>query len=111
MLAYECFVFIKEILAAKVARLEELEIKVQHQETLLMNLAHQQRVVPSSTGSFQSGKEGKSIIFRTCRETRIADPSLTSGMYWVDPDGLGIGDDPIYVYCDMTTGISSQNGS
>jgi hypothetical protein len=25
-------------------------------------------------------------------------------MQWIDPDGQGIGDDPIYVYCDMTTG-------
>lgn len=26
-------------------------------------------------------------------------------MYWIDPDGQGIGDNPISVYCDMTTGI------
>lgn len=65
------------------------------------------RSEPSST-TLNSGKgDMKSgAIQRTCRETRAADPSLTSGMYWVDPDGQGIGDDPIYVYCDMTTGIN-----
>jgi hypothetical protein len=41
---------------------------------------------------------------RTCREVRLANPSLTSGMHWIDPDGQGVGDDPIFVYCDMTTG-------
>ena len=27
-------------------------------------------------------------------------------MYWVDPDGMGSGDPPIFVYCDMTTGTT-----
>ena len=26
------------------------------------------------------------------------------GMYWIDPDGLGIGDGAIYVHCDMSSG-------
>ena len=43
---------------------------------------------------------------RTCAEAR--DSGLPeykqSGMYWIDPDGVGIGEDSIYVYCDMTTG-------
>ncbi len=47
---------------------------------------------------------GKSTIPRTCREAHLADPSLASGMHWIDPDGQGVGDDPIFVYCDMTTG-------
>ncbi len=93
-------------MAAKVARLEELEIKVQQQEKELMNLSHLQKGnVHQSSTKLDSVKEGKSFILRTCRETRAADPSLTSGMYWIDPDGQGIGDDPIYVYCDMATGI------
>ena len=48
----------------------------------------------------------KLAIFRTCREVRAADdPTLASGMHWIDPDGQGIGEDPIYVYCNMATGI------
>jgi hypothetical protein len=47
---------------------------------------------------------GKSGIPRTCRELRAANPSLASGMQFIDPDGQGIGDDPIFVYCDMSTG-------
>ena len=41
---------------------------------------------------------------RTCREARSGDPTLNSGMYWIDPDGQGVGDGPIYVYCDMNSG-------
>ncbi|XP_057373146.1 uncharacterized protein LOC130694024 [Daphnia carinata] len=50
---------------------------------------------------------GKISISRTCRETRAADPFLGSGMYWIDPDGQAVGDDPIYVYCDMTKGSTA----
>jgi hypothetical protein len=25
-------------------------------------------------------------------------------MYWIDPDGQGVGDAPISVFCDMSTG-------
>jgi hypothetical protein len=46
---------------------------------------------------------------RTCREAHQADPSLTSGMYWIDPDGQAVGDDPIYVYCDMNSGKKRYN--
>ncbi len=88
------FTKIKEILAAKVSRLEEMmEIKVQQQEIL------------PTKNTFNSGNEEKSAILRTCHETRAAEPLSISGMYWVDPDGQGVGDDPIYVYCNMTTGI------
>ncbi len=47
---------------------------------------------------------GKSGTPRTCRELRATNPSLASGMQFIDPDGQGIGDDPIFVYCDMSTG-------
>jgi hypothetical protein len=46
----------------------------------------------------------KNSMSRTCREAWAADPSLNSGMYWIDPDGQGVGDNPIYVYCDMAKG-------
>ncbi|KAK4010430.1 hypothetical protein OUZ56_019574 [Daphnia magna] len=44
---------------------------------------------------------------RTCAELRAADSSLSSGMHWIDPDGLGVGDNPIIVYCNMTTGTTA----
>jgi hypothetical protein len=44
---------------------------------------------------------------KTCLEALTADPSLESGMFWIDPDGQGSGDGPIYVYCNMTTGNSA----
>lgn len=43
-------------------------------------------------------------VARTCQEAILADSSLNSGMYWIDPDGQGYGDAPIYVYCDMSKG-------
>ena len=49
--------------------------------------------------------EFKNATYRTCREVRDSNPTLTSGMYWIDPDGQGVGDAPISVYCNMTTGM------
>jgi hypothetical protein len=91
---------LKNNLESKVVLLEE---KVQHQESLLIALQNQK---PNSNKSVSaiSQPSGKVYVLRTCRETRAADPSLGSGMYWIDPDGQGVGDDPIYVYCNMASG-------
>ena len=51
------------------------------------------------------GVDGKLYSMpRTCQEMQSADPSLQSGNYYVDPDGTNIGDAPINVYCNMSTG-------
>ncbi len=90
-----------------------LETKVQEQETILNFLLRATDLPDSPTGSKSIAENnrqnviqssGKSGIPRTCRELRAANPSLSSGMQWIDPDGQGIGDDPIYVYCDMSSG-------
>ncbi len=99
----------------KVIQLEaknvQLEVKIQEQERILTSLLEPAEL-PDSTDSklFPVKKEisirstGKSGIPRTCRQLQATDPSLSSGMHWIDPDGQGVGDDPIYVYCDMTSG-------
>ena len=97
---------------AKDARLQDLELKVQHLEFKLMEQDKERQTMyvvhPARQGSKTIlGKqvgELRNAIFRTCKELNQADPSLKSGMYWIDPDGQGVGDDPIYVECDMTAG-------
>ena len=97
-----------EELELKVTRLEELKSKVTRleekdlQQELLIKELLKEREVGSAIGE---RSVGRSVSFpRTCRELRASDPTLTSGMHWIDPDGQGIGDDPIYVYCDMAKG-------
>jgi hypothetical protein len=97
-------------LALRVKQVEEknvqLEVKIQDQERRLTSLLE----VSTDSKLFQNNNKiairstGRSGIPRTCRELRAIDPSLSSGMHWIDPDGEGVGDDPIYVYCDMTSG-------
>jgi hypothetical protein len=97
-------------LTLKVTR---LEAKVQEQETILnflLQATDELPISPAGSKSIENYRQnviqssGKSGIPRTCRELRAANPSLASGMQWIDPDGQGNGDDPIYVFCDMSTG-------
>ena len=90
-----------------------LEAKVQEQETILNFLlkANELPIPPAGSKSIVANNRqnviksnGKSGIPRTCRELRASNPSLASGMQLIDPDGQGIGDDPIYVFCDMSSG-------
>ena len=99
---------IKEILAAKIYQLEALERRMEQLELISHDL--QQKKCPST--SYQSHSENVQIarqstetistMPRTCRDIREAHPSQSSGMYWIDPDGQGVGDDPIVVSCNMT---------
>jgi hypothetical protein len=102
-------------LEAKNARLEN---KVLQQETILMSLLAQKNNQPESAAASkkvfnnvitQSSAAKLNGIPRTCRDLRAADPSLPSGMHWIDPDGQGVGDDPIYVYCDVISGFKIRN--
>lgn len=107
-----------ELLEHRFQKLESLEHRLQSLESIgnrFQQLESLLRSVPLN----EEVDVGKSILlkdqqqqptgranklYRTCHETRASDPSLTSGMYYIDPDGQDIGDNPIYVYCDMTTG-------
>jgi len=46
---------------------------------------------------------------RSCSEALTSNPSMESGIYDIDPDGSNVGDDPISVYCDVTTGKEGIN--
>ena len=94
-------------------KVTRLEAKVQEQETILnflLKATDELPISPAGSKSIENYRQnviqsnGRSGIPRTCRELRAANPSLASGMQWIDPDGQGIGDDPIYVYCDMSSG-------
>lgn len=47
---------------------------------------------------------GHKALPRTCLTAQLANPLLTSGLYWIDPDGPAFGEEPIRVYCNMKTG-------
>ena len=104
----------KESLETKVRNLESqvtrLEEKVDHQERRLHNLTEQlaaaekELTLAKSVESSDELGNRQSAIYRTCHEACAADSSLKSGMHWIDPDGKGVGDEPIRVHCNMTTG-------
>ncbi|XP_057371856.1 uncharacterized protein LOC130692794 [Daphnia carinata] len=98
------------------AKFDEMAAQIRDQELRLQNYANQmvslqekiQRLESILHSNFQSLN---TAVFspRTCQEARDSGlPEFSqSGMYWIDPDGVGIGDGSIYVYCDMTTGITA----
>ena len=94
----------KEVLADRLEELEEKETRLEEkelQQELLIEELKKEKLI----SSVQEQLDGKSTTFpRTCRELRALDPSVPSGMNWIDPDGQEVGDAPIYVYCDMTKG-------
>ena len=40
---------------------------------------------------------------RTCQTVRATNPTLATGLYWIDPDNDGNKTNAFQVYCDMTT--------
>ncbi len=106
---------IEEGLAEQECRLEALELKVQEQEELIIALQNEKEERTSATeldsNSISASNvqlvqqsTGRILLRRTCGELYAANPALSSGMHWIDPDGQGTGEDAIHVYCDMKTG-------
>ena len=91
-------------------KVELLEIKVQQQDRHLHEHATRYRIsreIEDTTSPNLVSEENqikRNSDPKTCWEAHVADRSLDSGMFWIDPDGSGRGDEPIYVYCNMTTG-------
>jgi hypothetical protein len=96
----------------------QLETKVQEQEKILTFLlqtteqpisADVSNLLPNNRHAAIRSTGKMSEIPRTCRELRAADPTLPSGMYWIDPDGDEEGgDESISVYCDITSGMQTN---
>ncbi|XP_046633631.1 contactin-associated protein-like 2 isoform X2 [Daphnia pulicaria] len=103
----------RKVLEEKVTRLEEMmELKDRQQEILTEKIIRLERWAEkngraTTTSSKVVGEIASGAMPRTCREAHLADPSLASGMYWIDPDGQAVGDAPIYVYCDMISETTS----
>ena len=49
--------------------------------------------------SMKLSERAQSYMARTCHELMNADPTLESGLYYIDPDGWNTGDVPIQVHC------------
>ncbi|XP_046458291.1 uncharacterized protein LOC124205042 [Daphnia pulex] len=98
---------IKEDLSTKIVHLESNVHK--HKEMLVAIQSMQPNIFPKlDLDNLEVAQQYvKASGLRTCREIRSNDLSLPSGMYWIDPDGQGVGDDAIFVHCDMTTGTTS----
>ncbi|XP_046460368.1 uncharacterized protein LOC124207112 isoform X2 [Daphnia pulex] len=107
--------------ALLLSRLDGMEAKLVDQELRLANAANEivwlkqqisrldESIVPLLAKAAAVAVAPVNFSPRSCQEA--LDSGLPeykdSGMYWIDPDGLGIGDGSIYVYCDMTTGITA----
>ncbi|XP_059351512.1 uncharacterized protein LOC130694055 [Daphnia carinata] len=115
------YVKIKEHLEAKIIDLEtkvgQLEAKIEKQDSRLpvlekghhplkdnVAINRPRRQLATSIKPFEDNvnqHRRPNATLRTCHEINVANPTYPSGMYWIDPDGLGIGDPPIHVHCDM----------
>ena len=51
----------------------------------------------------KDGVASRDFLPRSCFEIKATNPSAQSANYSIDPDGQIGADQPIQVYCDMTT--------
>ena len=67
--------------------------------------ATQQLIRPQSVQTqYRTCYEFYSATLRNYKEIGFEGVPIKSGHYWIDVDGQGVGERPIYVYCNMTDG-------
>lgn len=92
------------------AKLRDQELRLQNHASQIVSLREEIQRLESILHNNNLKSQNKAVFSpRTCQEALDSGlPEFSqSGMYWIDPDGVGIGDGSIYVYCDMTTGITA----
>ena len=57
---------------------------------------------------YRSCHEFYSATLRNYKEIGFEGVPIKSGMFYIDLDGQGVGEPPIYVYCNMTDGITQS---
>ncbi len=87
------------------SRFEEFVGAVEIQFDRLREEVRQLKTNKATEKNSHTSVASRGVIPRSCHEARLADPSLSTGVYWIDPDGQGVGDDPIQVNCDMSSGM------
>jgi len=103
-----------EELEAKVAEHEatvslvkqhEIKINSQQEEIDQLKRKNAEFIEEKKNQLIQAGDDVTSRDFlpRSCFELKATNPSAQSGVYSIDPDGQIGADQPIQVYCDMTT--------
>ncbi|KZS14822.1 Contactin associated protein 1-like protein [Daphnia magna] len=100
----------KEHFESKIVDLEtkvsRLEAKVKKQDSIVAVLKKGHKPFTDNVDINRHRRHNATL--RTCHEIHAANPSYASGMYWIDPDGQGIGDPPIHVHCDMVAKKNSR---
>ena len=109
------------------SKLSLLESKIESQELIIADLKN--RLTNQETKLIKVNRRLKQVTlnsnklqthYRTCHEFYSAykeivkhegnssQPVMESGHYWIDIDGQGFGEPPLYVYCNMTDGIRTS---
>ncbi len=87
-------------------KFHQLETKFQEQESTLR--IFEKQIQDNLNKNSEHPPLTQNALPRTCQAARAANSFLTSGLYWIDPDGSAAGDEPIRVYCNMNTGESHR---
>ncbi len=90
-------------IGALLNRLDQLEAKIDQHEVKIKSQQIEIDQLKKKNSELLAEKNHQPILARSCFEVRAKNPSAPSGVYSIDPDGQIGGDQPIQVYCDMTT--------
>ncbi len=76
------------------SRFEEFVGAVEIQFDRLREEVRQLKTNKASEKNSHTSVTSNGVIPRSCHKAQLADPSLSTGVYWIDPDGQNVGDDP-----------------
>jgi len=93
---------------ALVSLVNQHELKINSQQVEIDQLKKTNLELEKETNNRELIKTSDDVAIRdflprSCYEIKATNPSAQSGEYSIDPDGQIGSDQPIQVYCDMTT--------
>lgn len=90
-------------------RLDQMQVEIDLQKAEIQEVKRENMELKEKLSLDELPANKEYSIPRSCYELKAIDPNAQTGIHYIDPDGQINAEEPMQVFCDMTTSNNYTN--